>query len=81
MPGHITSRKSSGDILHEDLEIWPRLLHSNLTKVELGDDKSIVDAHHQAVKADRSPPLPGPVVDQIVLHHLVAEVNSLYELL
>lgn len=61
MPGHITSRKSSGNVLHEDLEIWPRLLVSDLTKLELGDDESIMDTHHQAVKEDRSPLLPNSI--------------------
>ena len=61
MPGHITSRKSSGNVLHEDLEIWPHLLVSNLTKLELGDDENIMDTHHQAVKEDRSPSLPNSI--------------------
>ena len=59
------------------MELWPQPFAFCLVS-SFRHNVSVMDAHQKHMEKDPTPPLPGPVVQQKVAHHLVTQVHSLH---
>ena len=65
------------DLLQEILEVGPLELDHLQVAISRHNIRIVCGGHHQVVE-DALPPLLGPVMDDVVTHHLVHEVNPFH---
>ena len=65
------------DLLQEILEVGPLGLDHLRVAISRHNIRIVCGGHHQVVE-DAPPPLLGPVMDDVITHHLVHEVNPFH---